>query len=151
MRSPPQSLGCSVEEKIRAETTLCAVLSRVRTERGKRGLHRWQGTKPSWVIQTKSHRSASRWSEISVLTLSRAPTNRYTYEQDKWSSLFGFRKSKRKVHHSVCYVQQYCTVHFINEMLPATVQHDLNKTPLGHKEQQVSVSVGGRAEPHCCV
>lgn len=75
----------------------------------------------------------------------------HTCGQDKQSSLFGFRKGKRKICHSVCYVQQYCTVHFINKMLSAIVQHYLNKIPLGHKEQQLSISVGRRAETPCCI
>lgn len=61
---------------------------------------------------------------------------------------FGFKKSKRKILHSVFYVQQYCTVHFINKLSSATVQHYLNKILLNHKEQQMSVSTGSRAETH---
>ena len=107
--------------------------------------------KPDNIGNKKSHGSASRWSEMSVLMLSRAPTNRHTYVgKTNGALVFGFRKSKRKIYHSVCYVQQYCTVHFINEMLSATVQHRLNKIPLSHEEQQTSISARRRAETHRC-
>lgn len=46
--------------------------------------------------------------------------------------VFGFREGKRRFA-TVFYVQQYCTVHFINEILSAIVQHYLNMIPLSHK------------------
>lgn len=91
------------------------------------------------------------WSEISVLTLSQASMNRHTHVgKTNGVLIFGFRKSERKIHHSVCYVQQYCTVHFINKILSAIVQGYLNKIPLSHEEQQMSIPAGRRAETHCC-
>lgn len=66
----------------------------------------------------------------------------YTCGQDKRSSHFWLQKEqKRQIRHSVCYVQQYCSVHFINKKLPATAQRYLNTIPLSHKEQQMSIPV----------
>lgn len=79
--------------------------------------------KPDNTDNKKSQKGVTL-SEISAVTLFRAPMDRQTHVGRTDGALgFGFRKSKSKICHSVCYVQQYCTVHFINEMLPATVQH----------------------------
>lgn len=80
--------------------------------------------KPDNADNKKSQKDVTL-SEISAVTLSWAPMDRQT---DTWVGqmellVLASERAKGRIHHSVCYEQQYCTVPFINEMLPATVQH----------------------------
>lgn len=100
--------------------------SEPRGERGSTRLPLLAGkeAKPDNTDNKKSQKGVTL-SEISAVTLSPAPMDRQTGHVGRTDRAlcFGFRKSKSKICCSVCYVQQYCTVHFISEMLPARVQH----------------------------
>lgn len=122
-QSPVQSLGCSVQEKVEAEATLCTVLSQEQSEGAEDSTSGRERSQTRKTQTTKSHRRVSQCQKFQLWHYLELPwTDRHVGKTDG-ALCFGFRKSKSRICHSVCYVQQYCTVHFINEMLPATVQH----------------------------
>lgn len=110
-----QSLGCSVQEKVEAEATLCTVL-KSKAEWGSRRLHCWQGKKPSQIIQTtKSHRRVSQSQKFQLRHYLGLPwTDRQTCGQDRQSSLFWLQKEQKHdlPFSLLCTTILHCTLHW---------------------------------------
>lgn len=115
MQSPTQSLGRSVEEKVRTETTLCTVLSQVGTEQGSRRLTPLvrNEAKPDNTDNKKSRKYVTLVRNFSFDIISSSHKQTYTCGQDKQNSRFWLQKDQMEdsPFSLLCTTILLCTLH----------------------------------------